>query len=313
MSMKIIFFGSSQFAVPSLRSLAARGIEILCVVTQPDKKKGRGLLVEGTFVKKAAVDLGLDVYQPLKINAEEARLKLAGYKADLFVVIAYGQILSQEILDLPSIFALNLHASILPKYRGAAPINWAIINGERNTGISAIKMTKEMDAGPVIAQKPFEISEDDDAVMLTDKLASAGAGLLLEVIEGIEQNTYKLNPQDEQGVTFAPRLKKETGLIDWSKSARELHNLVRGCMPWPGAYGYFKGKRIKFIRTSRVDEPVDVSSGQVIDVAKDAITVATGKGKLLIKELQIEGKKPMSCAEFISGYRIKPQDRFSKK
>lgn len=311
--MNIVFFGSSEFAVPALKALIEGGQKVLCVVTQPDKKKGRGLLVEGTPVKKAAVDSGLDIYQPLSINKEPVALKLASYKADLFIVIAYGQILSQEILDLPRAFALNLHASILPKYRGAAPINWAIINGEKDTGVSAIKMTKKMDAGPVIAQRPVEIREDDNAVILTDKLSRAGADLLLEVIKSIEKGSYELNPQNEQGVTFAPRLKKETGLIDWSKSARELHNLVRGCMPWPGAYSYFKGKRIKILETSVADGASSVCPGQIIDVCKEAVTVAAGKGKLLIKELQIEGKKPLSCAEFISGYRIKPQDRFSKK
>lgn len=231
--MNIIFLGSAQFAVPSLKILLSTNHRISCVVTQPDRQKGRGLSIAGTPVKTTASEAGLKLYQPKDVNTPEAIKILKNLNPDLLVVIAYGQILSQEILNIPKLFAVNLHASILPKYRGAAPINRAIINGESATGVTIIKMVRQMDAGPVILQKAVDISETDTSVTLEEKLSDIGAHLLLQSLKLIENGEYKLIPQDEAKVIFAPKLKKEDGLIKWDKPAQDIYNLIRGCIVWP--------------------------------------------------------------------------------
>ncbi|MFH1888797.1 MAG: methionyl-tRNA formyltransferase [Candidatus Omnitrophota bacterium] len=238
--MKIVFFGSSNFAVPALKALFSRGYNVSCVVTQPDREKGRGLRSAGTAVKIIASESGARIYQPQNINTRDAVEFLKGLKPDLFVVIAYGQILSSSVLDIPGIFSINLHASLLPKYRGAAPVNWAVIKGEKITGVSVMKMVEKMDAGAVIQQKETSISDDDTAVTLEERLSEMAAQLLLDTLTSIESNNYNLTPQDESRVTFAPKLKKEDGRIKWDKAASDIHNLIRGCMGWPGAFTYYK-------------------------------------------------------------------------
>ena len=307
--MDIVFFGSSNFAVPSLEALSSSGHRISCVVTQPDKKRGRGLSLGVTAIKELAGKLNLKIYQPENINMPEAIKLLKVLCADLFIVIAYGQILSPEILTIPKIFSINLHASILPKYRGAAPINWAIIKGERTTGITVIKMTKEMDAGPIILQKEIEISNDDTSIILEDKLSHLAAQLLLATLSSIENKNYSLIPQDENNVSFAPKLKKEDGQIDWSKPAGNIYNLIRGCINWPGGFTYYNGKLLKIYK-AKVSScgPQFASSnlGEIIDISKEGITIATGKDNLIIEELQIEGKRRMRVEEFIAGHKILP-------
>jgi len=286
--------------------------KICCVVTQPDKKKGRGLHLEQTAIKTKALELGLKVYQPPGINMTDAIDFLKKFEPDLFVVVAYGQILSKEILSIPKIFSLNAHASLLPRYRGAAPINWAIINGDNQTGVSIIKMNEAMDAGPIILEKNIEIAPADTSLTLEDKMASLAAELLAEVIKSIENKNYKLTTQDENNVSFAPKLKKENGVIDWNKPAADIHNLVRGVLPWPGAFTYYKGKLLKIYKaqvSGSPDHQIGESPGQVIQVSKEGIIVATGNGNLIIKELQIEGKRRMTVEEFISGYKISLGDR----
>ena len=246
--MKIIFFGSSHFAVPSLEALIKSRYEVVCVVTQPDKKKGRHLHLGITNVKATAKAAGLTVFQPEKINSLEALEYLKSFSADLFVIVAYGQILSQEILDIPKIFPINIHASLLPKYRGAAPINWAIIKGEKVTGVTIIKVTKKMDSGPVILQKEAPINKTDDAMILEDKLRMLGVELLTEALKEIKNKTFKLTEQDEFKVIMAPKLKKADGCINWDIPADEIYNLIRGCLPWPGAYTYYKGKLLKIFK-----------------------------------------------------------------
>ena len=313
--MNIVFFGSSNFAVPSLQALAKTKHNISCVLTQPDKEKGRGLHIEGTAVKAAADTLGLKVYQPEKINTIETVDFLKSLNADLFVVVSYGQILSQEALDAPKIFCINLHASLLPKYRGAAPINWAIINGEKATGVTVMKMAKEMDAGPIILQKTIGILNEDTEIALEDKLSNLSAELLSECLISIEDKNYKLKAQDEAGVSFAPKLKKNDGAIDWHKSAEEINNLIRGCMNWPGAFTYYKGKLLKIYK-ARVFESLSPlvlqSPGGIVQVSKEGIVVATGGNGLMIKELQIESKKRMRVEEFIAGHKICVGEFFSK-
>jgi len=310
--MNIVFFGSSHFAVPSLKALLTTCHNVSCVVTQPDKKKGRGLSLGATAIKTVAKDCNLKIYQPEKINTAEAQDLLRRVDPDLFVVIAYGQILSQQILDIPKNFSVNVHASILPNYRGAAPINWAIINGEKSTGTTIIKMVKEMDAGPIILQKRMDVSQDDTAVTLEDKLSHLAAELLLVSLRSIEDKNYNLAPQDNTKVSFAPKLKKEDSRINWDRPSLDIYNLIRGCLPWPGAFTYYNGKLLKIYRARSVKvskcQSVKVV-GEIIEISKAGIIVATGKDNLIIEELQIEGKRKMKAEEFITGNKISVGER----
>ena len=305
--MNIVFFGSSHFAVPSLKALSSCGHKISCVVTQPDKKKGRGLSLSATAIKELAKEFNLKIFQPENINIPEAIKLLKALNPDLFVVIAYGQILSSAILSIPKVFSINLHASLLPKYRGAAPINWAIIKGEKITGITVMKMAEEMDAGPIIQQKEIEINNDDTSITLEDKLSHFAAQLLLTSLRSIEDNNYNLVPQNENNVSFSPKLKKEDGRIEWSKPAWDIYNLIRGCISWPGAFTYYNGKLLKIYK-AKVFAHARLSAsplpGEISDVSKEGITVVTGRDKLIIEELQIEGKRRMKVEEFIAGHKI---------
>ena len=292
--MNIVFFGSSQFAVPSLQALIASRHKIACTVTQPDRKGGRGLHLQGTAVKTIAEESHIQIYQPQQINEDQALKFLKSLDPDLFIVVSYGQIISQKILDIPKTFSLNVHASLLPKYRGAAPINWAIIKGDKATGITVMKMVKEMDAGPIILQKAISISEDDTAPTLEDKLSRIAAQLLIDSLGSIENNNFKLNPQDENKVSFAPKLKKEDGLINWNNSAQDIYNLIRGCVSWPGAFTCYKGKLLKIYKakiSSQVRKFASSNPGEILEASKEGIVVFTGKGNIIIEELQIEGKR----------------------
>jgi len=314
--MNIVFFGSSRFAAPSLKALLTTQHNISCVVTQPDRQKGRGLHLQGTQIKVLAKESSLEVYQPQSINESQASKFLKGLNPDLFIVISYGQVLSQEVLDIPRIFSINVHASLLPKYRGAAPINWAIINRERNTGITVIKMTKKMDAGPIILQKMTDIHDDDTSITLEDKLSHFAVQLLIDSLESIESGNYKLLPQDEKQVSFAPKLKKADGLIDWNKPAQDIYSLIRGCVSWPGAFTYYNGKILKIYKAKvclSVSPSVSQSIGQMIKVSPEGLIVVTGEGNLIIEELQIEGKRRMRIAEFISGHKICTGEILGKK
>lgn len=306
--MNIIFFGSGNFAVSSLRALAVSGHSLPCVVTQPDKKQGRGLHLSSTIIKETAQELNLEFYQPPDINSAESIEFLKGLKPDLFVVIAYGQILSEKVLSIPRFFALNIHASLLPKFRGAAPINRAIINAEKNTGVTAIKMTKDMDAGPIILQNSVNIDMEDNAASLGEKLSKIGAGLLIKILPMIEGNNYDILAQDESAVSFAKKLKKQDGLINWQLSACEINNLIRACYVWPGAFTYYKGKLLKIYKAESFLTIEEKSSkavpGEIIRVLKDNIVVCCGKGDLIIEELQIEAKRRMLAKEFIAGHKI---------
>lgn len=308
--MKIVFFGSSQFAVPCLKALIANGCKISCCITQPDRPRARGLHLEGTAVKQIAQASKLRIYQPPRINTPEAIKFIKELNPDLFVVVSYGQILSKAILSLPKLFAINTHASILPKYRGAAPINWAIINNEQSTGVTIIKMAEKMDAGPIIMQKQIHIKDEDTSITLAEKLSQLAAELLTGTLRQIKNNDYKLIPQAGI-VTFAPKLKKEDGLIDWRKSAQNIHNLIRGCLSWPGAYTHYKGKLLKIYKAkiSLEQQANSVSPGEILNVSKDGITVATGDRNLIIEEIQIEGKRRMKTEEFIAGHKINVGDK----
>jgi len=245
--MKIVFFGTAEFGINSLESLIKSGHRIQAVVTQPDRKRGRGQKLQPSPIKLLAGQYRLPLYQPSRpadITSDLKRLE-----ANLFVVVSYGCILPKQILEIPELGCINLHPSLLPKYRGAAPINWALISGEKRTGLTIIRMDEKMDSGEIILQETVEINPDDDAVSLSEKLSLGGGKLLLEAVQLIEEGKAKFLPQDKAEATYAPKLKKEDGLIDWGKSASVVHNQVRGTIPWPGTYTHIKGKTLKIWKT----------------------------------------------------------------
>jgi methionyl-tRNA formyltransferase len=307
-----VFFGSSKFAVESLRALLESRHEVICAITQPDREKGRGLHLGKTPVKIFAEEKGLKIYQPFRKDLKKEIDLLRSLDADMFVVVAYGLILPKEIINLPKLFCINLHASLLPAYRGAAPINWAIINNEKQTGVSIIKLSESMDAGPIISSKKIVIDKDDNAFTLEEKLAHAGSKLLVDTINSIESGNYKLKEQDKAKVTFAPKLTRQSGSIDWNDKAENIYNLIRGCFGWPGAFTYYKGKLIKIIRSDwdKSRDP-DYEPGQICSIQKEGIRVNAADATVVIKELQPEGKKIMSCAEFISGHKLAKGDTFA--
>ncbi|MDD5155036.1 MAG: methionyl-tRNA formyltransferase [Candidatus Omnitrophica bacterium] len=303
--MNIVFLGSAKFAVLPLKLLLGTHHDISCVVTQPDRRKGRGLSIAATPVKTLALEAGLKLYQPRDINAPESIKTLKGLEPDLLVVIAYGQILSQAALNIPRIFSVNLHASLLPKYRGAAPINWAVIKGEPVSGVTVIKMSPRMDAGPMIMQDKADIGGTDTSVTLEEKLSDKGAHLILQSLKAIESGNYKLTPQDEKEVILAPKLKKQDGLIRWDEPAQDICNLIKGCIPWPGAFTYYDNKLLKIYKGRVARISGHYIPGEIVKVHKEGISVFTGKDGLLIEELQIEGKRRMQADEFIAGNKVK--------
>lgn len=305
--MNIVFFGSDNFALPALEALLKSRHKVSSVVTQPDRKKGRGLHLGPTLIKQLALKYEQIIYQPFSINTPQAADFLKSFQPDLFVVVAYGQLLSAQILAVPKLFSINAHASLLPKYRGAAPVNWAVINGERTSGVSIIKLSDRMDAGPIIAQKECGISAEDSVITLEERLAGLAAGLLLQSLDKIEKRDYLLTPQEESKATYAPKLQKSDALIDWQKNAENISNLIRGCLGWPGAYTSYRGKMLKINKA--VSSPsagvcASYPPGAVTEVSKQGIAVAARDTILLIKELQLEGKKTMKAADFISGHKI---------
>ncbi len=305
--MKIVFFGSAHFAVPSMRALAEAGHTLLCLVTQPDKKCGRGLPLCCTCVKEEGQRLKVPVFQPEDVNVPSSVKFLKDAGAELFVVIAYGQLLSKAVLDIPAKGAVNIHASYLPHYRGAAPINWSIIKGDTSTGVTAIKMTEKMDAGPVILQDRCVIDPDDTALTLEDRLSRQATTLLLKAVEAIGSSAVHMQPQDENMVTYAPKLKKSDGRIDWSLHAGQVNNLIKGCLGWPGAYTYLNKRLLKIYKATPAllgDFPPDPEPGQVVSVSKERLLVACGKDGILIEELQIEGKRSMKIKEFLAGHKV---------
>ncbi len=313
--MKIIFFGSGKIGLPSLESLKKAGHELACVVTQPGRGKGRGLKPAETPIKEFAQSAGINIFQPEDVNSRESQDYLKRINADISIVISYGQILTEELLNLPQKLYINAHGSLLPKYRGAAPINWAIVNGDKETGVTIIKMVRQMDAGPVLLQKPLAITPLDTALTLEDKLSELAACALGESLSLIEKNKYTLKEQDASCVTFAPKLQKNDGKINWRKSASEIDRLIRGLISWPGAFTFFKGKLLKIYQARVLAQGAasgPVNPGTIIRVNQDGILVNTGKGSLLIEELQIEGKKRMPVKEFISGHKIIPGECFEK-
>lgn len=311
--MKIVFMGTPDFAVGALEAIIQAGHQVLAVVTQPDKPKGRGKEMQFTPVKACAVKYDIPVFQPFKIKEPEAVEILRTYHADLFVVAAFGQILSEEILSMPRYGCVNIHASLLPKYRGAGPIQWAIIDGERETGITIMQMEKGLDTGDILLQKSISIDEKETGDSLHDKLAVLGAELIVDAIPKIETGAITPVKQKDEDSSYAKMLQKSMGKIDWEKPAVQIERLVRGLNSWPSAYTSYHGKTLKIWESSLVqsDENDTSEAGEVVSVEKDAFLVQTGEGILKVTQVQLEGKKRMPVKDFLLGYQMQAGERLS--
>ena len=296
--------GTPDFAVGTLEAIIEAGHEVVLVVTQPDKPKGRSGALQFPPVKECAVAHGIEVFQPTKIRLEENVEFLRKYDADIFVVAAFGQILPKSILDMPKYGCINVHASLLPKYRGAAPIQWAVINGDPVTGVTIQQMDIGVDTGDIIVTKELAIAGDETGGGLFDKLAVVGAEACLEAMKQIEEGTATRTPQNHEKATHVSMISKEFGLIDWNKSAVEIERLIRGLNPWPSAYTKLDGKTFKIWRAKVLSEATDAMPGEVVSVDKNSLKVQTGDGMLSLVEVQLEGKKRMEIDAFLRGYSV---------
>jgi methionyl-tRNA formyltransferase len=311
--LRIVFFGTPAFAVATLDALLESRHTVVGVVTQPDRPRGRGQRTSDTAVKARAARAGLAVLQPERLNEEGTLAALASFRADLGVVAAYGKLLPQSILALPRLGLINVHASLLPKYRGAAPVHRAIAAGERETGVTIMRVVKALDAGPMIAKATRPIGPDETSEEVERDLAQIGAGLLVASADAVASGQAVETPQDEAAATFAPRLAKEDGRIDWAWPATQIHNVVRGMHPWPHAYSFLAGERYILHRSRAVDGPHTSAPGTVLDAGGDRLRIAAGTGSLEVLELQSEGKRPMAIREFLAGRRIAAGERFADR
>lgn len=308
--MRLIFMGSPEFAVESLKLLNNSEHQILAVVTAPDKPTGRGRKVKPTAVKVAALKLGLPLLQPKNLKSKDFVNSLRELKPDLNVVVAF-RILPEVVFNLPPFGSVNLHASLLPQYRGAAPINWALINGETRTGLTTFLLKRKVDAGDILLQREVKIDAEDDFGSLHDKMAIEGAKLLLETVDSIDKNDLLPRPQETESATTAPKLTPETGRINWNLPAEKILNLIRGLSPVPGAYSFINGKKIIFLKAALFDKDVNVDAGSVIDSdPKKGFVIACGQRALEVLVLKPQAKKTMSSAEYVRGYNVKVGDRF---
>jgi methionyl-tRNA formyltransferase len=303
--LRAVFMGTAPFALPTLRSLADTE-EVIAVITQPDRPRGRGREVTPPPAKGLAFDLGLQVLQPERVKEPYFIAQLAELRPDVIVVAAFGQILPPAVLDLPRLGCVNVHPSLLPKYRGAAPINWAIINGESKTGVTTYIMDEGMDTGPILVVREVEINEDETARELSERLAEIGGELAVETIRGLNEKSLQPIPQDEKGAIYAPPLKKADGLIQWEEEAGRIRNQIRGMVPWPVAFTWWKGKRMKLFRGRTGDGAG--APGEITSV-DGGLEVTCGKGSLFIEELQLEGGRSMGWAEFVRGHQLTPGER----
>jgi len=308
--MQLVFMGTAEFAVPTLEALIASKHNLLGVVTQPDRTSGRGNKLTPPAVKKAALEHELSIYQPERARDAKFVQILNQLNPEAMVIAAYGQILPKRILDIPPYGCINIHPSLLPKYRGAAPIQRAIINGEQTTGVTIMLMDEGEDTGDIILQKEVEIFDDDTAITLHDRLAQIAASLLLEALALAKDGPPPHYPQNESEATYAPKLTKEDGLIDWNKSAIQIRNLVRGTLPWPGAYTYFgEGKLLKVLSCEFTDILIiETKPGTIYVTDEKEMAVKTGDGAILLKTVQPANKKQMNTTDFVNGYRIKTGD-----
>ena len=302
--MRILFMGTPEFAVEQLKRLVETGHEICGVFTQPDKPKNRGMKMTFSPVKEYALTHGLEVYQPTKMRDGNALAIVRELQPELIVVAAYGRILPEDILTLPPFGSINVHSSVLPKYRGAAPINWAILDGQKETGVTIMYMTRDLDAGDIVCSKKTDIMPDEDAQELTHRLALLGADALEEAIEKIADGTAVRTPQDHSASTYAPMLSKDLSPMDWTRSAQALHDQVRGLIPWPCASMELGGKKVKVFKT-RMGGEINAAAGTILTAGKQGLEIACGDGhSLWILELQAEGGKRMMSADYLRGHPV---------
>lgn len=312
-ALRLVFFGTPEFAVPTLRAMLASRHEVVGVVTQPDRPRGRGQQVVASPVKQLAQQHALPVLQPDRLKDETFLEAYRAWKPDLGVVAAYGKILPALVLSTPPLGLLNVHASLLPRFRGAAPIHRAVMAGDTETGVSIMGVVQALDAGPVFATVTRPIGPDDTSVEVERDLADLGAALLIDVIDAVTRGTAAPEPQNDSGATYAERLQKPEGQIDWARSAQDIHNLVRGLQPWPMASSALNGKRVILVqsRVASADAHPDVPPGTIVDVTGGGLRVQTGQGLLDIVMLQPEGRRPMPARDFIAGHRLAPGAAFS--
>lgn len=301
--MRIVFMGAPEFAVPALERLVLEGHQVLAVYTQPDRAAGRGRALAATPVKRAAEALGLSVFQPVKLKDAGVIAELKALKPDVIIVSAFGELLPQAVLDIPPYRCINIHPSLLPKYRGASPVAGAILAGDAFAGVSIMLMDAGLDTGPILSQAQAAISQQDTTGTLTDKLAQVSAGMLPEVLTRWVKGEITPRPQGETGASYTDMIKKEEGEIDWSRPAAEIWRRVRAFQPWPGCYTVWRGKQLKIIRAEPLPSENDLAAGRVVALSRQdtALGVNTGEGVLGVLEVQLEGKRAISAAEFLRG------------
>jgi methionyl-tRNA formyltransferase len=310
--LRIVFFGTPEFAVPTLGHLLASRHPVVGVVTQPDRPRGRGHKVSDAPIKVLALEHGLPVFQPEKLKPPEVLETIRAWQPDLGVVAAYGRIIPESLLQLPRMGMINVHASLLPKYRGAAPVHRAVIDGEAETGVTIMCLVRELDAGDMIAKVKRPIGPDETSDVVERDLAELGARLLVEVVDRMAEGPVAQERQDFMMATYAPRLTKEEGLVDWALPATYIHNRVRGLYPWPHAYTYLDGHRLILLQTRVDDEPSTEAPGTVVAAARDDFHVTTGHGgRVAILRLQAEGRRPMSAREFLAGHPVETGARLT--
>ncbi|MDR3630454.1 MAG: methionyl-tRNA formyltransferase [Desulfocapsaceae bacterium] len=305
-TFRILFMGTPEFAVPVLKSLVAGPDEVVAVVTQPDREKGRGKRMSPPPVKTVALTAGIPVLQPARIKTQEFRDCLAGYRPDLAVVVAYGRILPPALLEIPPLGCLNVHGSLLPQYRGAAPIQWAVIKGETEVGVTVMRMDEGMDTGDILLPARLTAAPDETAGSLFAKLADLGAATLQQALDLLRRDALRPIPQDHSQASTAPMLSKEHGLMDWSRPAAELHCWIRGLDPWPTAYSFLAGKRFRFFAPEVVPAAPEAPPGTLLRADREGLLIATGCGSLLIREVQPEGGKRMKVEAYICGHPLQP-------
>ncbi len=309
--MKFIYFGSSWFSQIILRELYAQGYVPALIVSKPDKPKGRGLKLLPTEVSQFAQDKNIHLIKPVSLNGSDVGRTLSKERADFFIVADYGEIIPKNLLVIPKIFPLCFHPSLLPRYRGPAPIEAVLMNGEKKSGVTVFKMNQKVDAGDIISQKELTVGYEDDFFSLSQRLARKGALLLIETVDRIKAKDYFLTPQDENLATLTYKLNKESGRILWSNKAQDIRNLIRATVDWPSAYTYYRGATVKILVADIVDREASFLPGTIIDIDKEGIQVAAGKGALKIKKLKPQGKSEMSAWSFVCGYRVKAGELFS--
>jgi methionyl-tRNA formyltransferase len=305
--VRLIFLGTPEFAVPTLEAIVAAGHEVLAVLTQPDRPRGRGREVAAPPVKRMAQRLGLEVHQPERIRRPEVVEFLADLRPEAMVVVGYGKIIPQSIIDIPPHGIINVHASLLPKYRGAAPVQWAVASGETRTGVTTMRIDAGLDTGDILLQRETEIATEETAVEVSERLALMGAALLVETLAGLEQGRIVPRKQDSSQATYAPMIRKEDGRIDWSRPAVDIANRIRGLVPWPGCYSGFRG-RLMHIWKARPGGAVSGMPGTV-HPARGRVMVSCGfESSLELIEVQLEGKRRMAAADFLNGYRVEENE-----